>query len=781
MLKWQTIVAIALSSIPTIPLIALAQLIPDTTLGNERSRITERDHQTTQINGGARRNSNLFHSFEQFNINQNQIVEFSNPSGVENIFSRVTGANASRILGNLSVDGTANLFLLNPNGIIFGVDASLDLRGSFIATTADAIIFDRGLTFGVELGDRTLPQLTVNPSAFLFNQLAAQPIISRADLQVPNRESLILLGGNLTFNGGSLTATDGQIELGSVNGSGQVSLTGVDRLRLRFPVELGRSPLTVRGVNQDFSRISGGSIGIHAGAVTLNRAQLSADASRGRENIEINAQDTIQVNESIIRSTAFNRIGETGNITLTTPQDLLIRSSTIDSSTSDIGIGGSIQIRARSLQLEQSGLLSNTLNPGDAGSINVRVDRDITLAQRSVISSSTGSSGNGGLIDLQAPTVSLRDSSALFTQTTGSGRAGNLRLVASTLTVQDGSRISASTANTGRSGNLEIDATDSITVSGALPGNPPVPSSIFARTIGRGAAGNISISTPSLTVNSGAAISVSAASPDSRAGNLTIEANTIHLNQGRLTAETNANGGANIRLQGLTELRMRDRSLISAQAFNQASGGNINIDAPDGVVIAVPQQNNDIIANASAGQGGEIRITASGIFGIAERSAVPENSTNDIDASSQFGQDGIVEIILPDVDPSEGLTPLPNTIIDASRLIARTCGTGETAIRNQSEFTITGRGGLPPHPADLRSNNSLLTDWSSLNRERDNETIALSTSSIRLPDRIPDVPIVEAQGWQIGDRGEVILTAQPQASPHHTTRAAIQCQQRARG
>lgn len=63
---------------------------------------------------------------------------FVNRNGIQNIVSRVTGKEASNILGTLAVEGNANLFLLNPNGILFGKNAQLDVRGSFIGTTANA-------------------------------------------------------------------------------------------------------------------------------------------------------------------------------------------------------------------------------------------------------------------------------------------------------------------------------------------------------------------------------------------------------------------------------------------------------------------------------------------------------------------------------------------------------------------------------------------------------------------------------------------------------------------
>lgn len=124
-----------------------AQIIPDNTLGAESSTINSVDELRFIIEGGATRGANLFHSFSEFNIGEGLSVNFANPEGATNIFSRITGSNISKIFGTLGVEGAANLFLLNPNGIIFGENARIDVGGSFIATTAKSISFADGQTF----------------------------------------------------------------------------------------------------------------------------------------------------------------------------------------------------------------------------------------------------------------------------------------------------------------------------------------------------------------------------------------------------------------------------------------------------------------------------------------------------------------------------------------------------------------------------------------------------------------------------------------------------------
>ena len=120
-----------------IPFSVKAQITPDNSLGEESSIVTSLDEEgfpIDQIDGGATRGNGLFHSFQDFNVDVNRGAYFSNPDGINNIFSRVIGINPSNINGTLGVLGDANLFLINPNGIIFGQNSRLDLGGSFFGS-----------------------------------------------------------------------------------------------------------------------------------------------------------------------------------------------------------------------------------------------------------------------------------------------------------------------------------------------------------------------------------------------------------------------------------------------------------------------------------------------------------------------------------------------------------------------------------------------------------------------------------------------------------------------
>lgn len=194
----------------------LAQITPDATLGNESSTVTPsnniRGFPGLLIQGGAIRGRNLFQSFQDFNVSNGQRVYFANPAGIEAILSRVTGRNPSNIFGLLGVNGTANLFLINPNGIIFGPNARLDIAGSFVATTADSLTFENGLQFSAR-NPEAPPLLTVTLRPGLPYGTHYQGNITNAgNLAVGAGQTLSLQGDSVTSTG-ALTTAGGTVQM----------------------------------------------------------------------------------------------------------------------------------------------------------------------------------------------------------------------------------------------------------------------------------------------------------------------------------------------------------------------------------------------------------------------------------------------------------------------------------------------------------------------------------------------------------------------------------------
>ncbi|MGK7929486.1 MAG: filamentous hemagglutinin N-terminal domain-containing protein, partial [Spirulina sp.] len=203
---------VILTSLPTSAQIASDGTLNTTVTGNPNFTIT----------GGNTAGTNLFHSFSEFSVPSNGSAFFNNATNITNIFSRVTGDSASVINGLIRANGTANLFLLNPNGIQFGSGAQLQLGGSFFATTADSLQFADGSSFSAV--DSQTPLLTISaPVGLVFGDNPGAMQVQGSTLEVDPGQTLALLGGEVRVNGGTLKAKGGRMEVGGV-AAGQVSL-----------------------------------------------------------------------------------------------------------------------------------------------------------------------------------------------------------------------------------------------------------------------------------------------------------------------------------------------------------------------------------------------------------------------------------------------------------------------------------------------------------------------------------------------------------------------------
>ncbi|MGD1922092.1 MAG: filamentous hemagglutinin N-terminal domain-containing protein, partial [Pleurocapsa sp.] len=436
---------------------AIAQVIPDNTLGDESSVVNSRDETSDLINGGAIRGQNLFHSFQEFNVNQGRGVYFTNPEAITNIFSRVTGSNASNILGTLGVlkdtashiDGAANLFLINPNGIIFGEDASLDLEGSFAATTADRIAFgDRG---SFDALNPQIPQLlTIDPSAFFYSQLNEGITNNSANLSVPDGKSLILLGGNVAIAGGSLNAVGGSIKLGGLKESGRVAIEfDRDILNLSFPESIAKG-----NVNLDDSSLvtEGGDIEIIATNISLDNTELITTANTGNAgDIQFTADNAVKLFDSEIISRMEQGSGGNAGSIFIQGNSLLAADTTFRSSSqSSNGDGGDITLAiAESTIINRGfGLISdiNQGSAGEAGDININSGSLSVLD--AAISAETNTGGTAGNIVIQVDdTVSLvaaEISSSNLSGTLAGVIAGNTTINAGSLFLSDDTEILAS-------------------------------------------------------------------------------------------------------------------------------------------------------------------------------------------------------------------------------------------------------------------------------------------------------------------------------------------------
>ena len=240
-------------------------------------------------------------------------------------------------------------------------------------------------------------------------------------------------------------------------------------------------------------------------------------------------------------------------------------------------------------------------------------------------------------------------------------------------------------------------------------------------------------------------------------GEIRLQADSLTLDNGAsISAETASNTGGDIILTLQDLLLLRRGSNISASAGidkEAGDGGNIIIKTP--LLVAFPQENSDITANAFAGNGGNINIDAQNIFGFQLQE---DPNLSDIDASSELGLDGIVNINTSEIEPGRELIKLPTKIVDVSRLINQNfCLAGQ-----EGEFIITGKGGLSPSPQDTLNTDAGWEDWRITEDNQGNNQQATATIKEVTPKNRDNLStIIEAQGWLIAPNGNIVLTAQP--------------------
>jgi filamentous hemagglutinin family protein len=284
----------------------IAQITPDNTLANQNSRVITgasiKGNEADLIEGGVQRGSNLYHSFLEFNVNNGQRVYFANPTGVDNILSRVTGSSSSNILGTLGVNGAANLFLLNPQGIIFGPNAQLDIQGSFLATTANSFVFPDGSEFSAT-NPQAPPLLTMSVPVGV--QFGSQPTAS-----ITNQGHLVT-GKDLTLNAGNLDLE------GTVQAGGNLTLQAQDTVKVRdsasnpFIAAAGGNLLAQGNQKVDISALNHPDSGFFSGGdmVLQSENTIGSDAhfwAGGNFRIEkLNGDlgDLFSPNDPVIRAT----------------------------------------------------------------------------------------------------------------------------------------------------------------------------------------------------------------------------------------------------------------------------------------------------------------------------------------------------------------------------------------------------------------------------------------------------------------------------------------------
>ncbi|MEL7351162.1 MAG: S-layer family protein [Cyanobacteria bacterium P01_A01_bin.116] len=478
---------------------AYAQTVPDASLGTESSILRPSatsigGRAADVVEGGAIRGSTLFHSFSDFNIGAQQQLYFSPDSRITDIFTRVTGGGESQILGTLGVLGNADFFLLNPNGILFGPEAQLDLPGSFLATSADEIAFEGGFVFGTQSPIAPPASLlTVQPAALFFNQETPAPITSEGSLGVPKGERIQLVGGEIAIAkplandiDTVIAAEEGLITLGGLAEPGSVIFSPDGSVT--FSPDTARANISLTDTRIDVADTANGDVRIYANNMALTRSRIIAGVApdKGSPNsqagdVVIDAQGNFIALESTIENSVRNGSqGTSGNIVITTGGDVQLQDADIINRLSGKGGNQNISITAEGdFSMSVSNVINDVFNDaeGDAGNISIRADAFFMetpegnpSSEQTLVSTGTSGFGDGGVITIDVNALTMIGpgvsgpsgitANAGRRRTGSEGNAGSVFInVAGPMTMTRRGKVeSAVTETIGRGGSIVINA-----------------------------------------------------------------------------------------------------------------------------------------------------------------------------------------------------------------------------------------------------------------------------------------------------------------------------------
>jgi len=601
---------------------------------------------------GQRHGSNLFHSFQDFNLQHLESATFSGPNQIENVISRVTGGNPSHIDGLIrSTIPNADMYFLNPYGIMFGENAKLDVQGSFHASTADYLRLGKGGRFDARNPSDSL--LSVAPiEAFGFLTDSPASITTQdSDLSVSEGNSLSLIGGDLRLNGHSaiqfhkhdfasttaifarskLSAPAGRINLASVASQGEVmpSEFGLD-----FNAEGGSIAMT--HTLMEVSGQGGGGVFIRGGQFFMDNATIQANtmADQHGKGIDVKVTENIEIKGNLLAILSNTMgSGNAGTITVTVP-DLRIVESFIRSSSLSSGDSGDIVIVAKKISLEKGGDINNdTFVNGQGGDITINATESFSISGQkkgewiagitiqadlaSELTNETYGTGKAGSLNITTGLLNL-EGGLVSTNNFGISKSADITVNADKINITGGGLIISSTFSDGDGGKININ-TNTMSIIGRRSGLIQVigetfvennQSSIATVSFGKGDADNISVVANDLRMDDHAGISAGTAG-EGAAGDVTVTVNNLFLEGG---SEINSSSGG----------------LIGEQIFiGQGPGGNIHIIATNNITLSA-QDNRGIPSVISTnslgiGQGGHVTVETNQL-NISDGGAITANA-----------------------------------------------------------------------------------------------------------------------------------------------------------
>ena len=317
---------------------------------------------------------NLFHSFQQFNVPGGQTANFIAQPQLQNILGKVTGGNASLINGLIQVTGAnANLFLINPAGVIFGPHAVLNVPNAFHVSTASGLGFTNNQWLNV-LGPNDYQGLLGNPQNFAFGLSKPAMIINQGNLSVQPGKNISLFGG-MVINTGKLISQGGNVTIVAVPNSHLLEISQPGNV-LSLQIE----PL-----------------GNVTTSDSINTIQPLSLPNLLTGNNPVNQANSLSINElgQVVLTDA--------NIEITEKSGTIIASGNIDVS-NPTGVGGEVHILGDRIGLVNSQIRANgnqgggrVLIGGDwQGQGNLFKSQQTFVNDQTVIAANAQQVGNGG-------------------------------------------------------------------------------------------------------------------------------------------------------------------------------------------------------------------------------------------------------------------------------------------------------------------------------------------------------------------------------------------------
>ena len=689
----------------------------------------------------------------------------------------------STIGGDISINAK-NVDIFERSSLLAGSEGSIDAQSGDISINAtDKVVMNQGsIISNNSLGEGNTGRIEIEAGSLLIQNGASleASAFDEGDaglVKISAKDSVLLEGES---SQGFLSAIASQVQPGAKGNAGGVEIK-TQSLILKDGTFLAVDTFgegdagTIKIIARDSVLLEGqDSLGL--GSLVSSQANSQSKGNAGGVEIETGS---LFLKDGAFLSASTSDRGDAGTVKINASDSVLLEGESSQGTPANAvsqvnsqakGNAGGVEIKTRSLILKDGAFLStSTFGEGNAGTVKIIARDSVSLEGKdsqglaSLISSQVDSQskGDAGGVEIETGSLILKDGAILSANTLNVGDAGNILVKATTLSLRDGSQIRSNTEQTGAAGNIIVQVQDAITLSGK---NTGILANTTASSTGNG--GNILIDPVSVTINDGAQIAVNSEGTG-QGGDIKLISGSLSLDQGTISAETASNLGGNIDLDIGNQLLLRNNSLITATAgTSQTDGDGGNIDIDTALLVAFPQENSDITANAFEGIGGNIQISTQGIFGTEFRDQLTPAS--DITASSNFGTDGTVQLDTS-LDPTSGLVDLPVQPPQPQQ-VAQTCTpSGSIA---QSEFVYTGRGGLPPMSQQVLNQRNIDVGWVGLDAKNDNEpqhpSVANPQVSPPAESERPQTPqLVEAQGWTTTKDGKVRLTASTTTVPHH--------------